>query len=231
MTHRQKTDYSPSNSFSTTDPSLFASRVTIDVLHVPTIRHMWLFKDERHGVISLPGTSAHSYSGFSVLSTPHLCGKCCVPLFCSVGGFCPFVWERHQTGTEGHMMAGTWSRWLFFLLGLCHLPWLSFFLFYFDGNFIIRKKKNWYWCHSSFVAKCFHSLLVTWSDVEGVKFFNKHTLFLAHCGLLLIIFWKNGQGLHFPLQIPICSCLSTPLVHLKAQATSTLLRLWFKTES
>lgn len=66
------------------------------------------------------GTSAHSYSGFSVLSTQHLYGKCCMPLFCSVGGFCPFVWKRHQTGPEGHMMAWTWSRWLFFVLLHCH---------------------------------------------------------------------------------------------------------------
>lgn len=76
-------------------------------------------------------------------STPHLYGKCFVPLFCSVGGFCPFVWKRHQTGPEGHMMPGTWSRWLFFLLLHCHYPELSFFFLSLSmENFIMRQKKT-----------------------------------------------------------------------------------------
>lgn len=43
-THQQKTIYNTPNSFSTTEPFLFARPMTIDVLHVPNIRHMWLFQ-------------------------------------------------------------------------------------------------------------------------------------------------------------------------------------------
>lgn len=196
-TYQQKTNYNPPNSFSTTEPSLSAPQMTIDALHVPSIRHMWLFQ-RRHGVISVPGTSAHSYSGFSVLSTAHLYGKCCVPLFCSVGGFCPFVWKRHQTGPEGHMMAWTWLRWLFFVLLHCHYPCLSFFsCFLLMENFIIRQtKENWHRCPHFFGQMLTNvSTVCWWLQVKfkvlsltfvltvghaGFQRFLQNTWFLAH---------------------------------------------------
>lgn len=65
-----------------------------------------------------------------------------VVCLCSVGGFCPFVWKRHQTGPEGHMMAWTWLRRLFFVLWHCHWPQLSFFLSSFDGKLHHKAEKR-----------------------------------------------------------------------------------------
>lgn len=104
-----------------TDPFLCTPRMTIDVFYTsPTSDTCGFFKHQWHGVISVLGTSAHFYIGFSVLSTAHLYGKSCAPLFCSVGGFCPFVWKSCQTRPEGHMMAWTSSGWLFLVLVHCH---------------------------------------------------------------------------------------------------------------
>lgn len=42
--HRQERNPKPADSFSTTEPFLCAPQMTRDVLHVPNIRHMWLFQ-------------------------------------------------------------------------------------------------------------------------------------------------------------------------------------------
>lgn len=42
--NEENTNYNQPNSFSTTEPFLSAPRMTIDLLHVPNIRHMWLFQ-------------------------------------------------------------------------------------------------------------------------------------------------------------------------------------------
>lgn len=73
----------------------------------------------------MSGTSAHSYSGFRVLSTPHLYGKVFHAfVLYSVGGLCVFLFERDIKQDLG----GT--------------GWPDADGNYFSSSFIIRTKQN-----------------------------------------------------------------------------------------
>lgn len=67
----------------------------------PTSDTCGFFKDKRHGVISVPVTSAHSY--WFLVFFPLLVYVESVVCLCSasVGGLCPFVWKTHQTVARG----------------------------------------------------------------------------------------------------------------------------------
>lgn len=69
-----------SHSLSTTHPFL-------PFTHPQHQTRVAFFKDKRHGCHLCASHICSLLLVFSVLSTPALCGKCCVPLFCFCGGF------------------------------------------------------------------------------------------------------------------------------------------------
>lgn len=83
-----------------TEATVSAPHILSFLLHIPNIRHVWLFQ-KRHGVISVPVTSAHSY--WFLVFFPLLVYVESVVRLCSasVGGLCPFVWKTHQTVARG----------------------------------------------------------------------------------------------------------------------------------
>lgn len=82
----------PQSQHHTSSPSFYTS---------PTSDTCGFFKDKRHGVISVPVTSAHSY--WFLVFFPLMVYVESVVCLCSasVGGFCPFVWKTHQTVARG----------------------------------------------------------------------------------------------------------------------------------
>lgn len=132
----------------------------------PTSDTCGFFKDEQHGVISALGTSAHSYSRFSVLSIPHLYGKCCVPLFC--GGLLSLCLKKTSNRVRGaHDGLNMIKMAIFYSLTSLSLAIVVTRLFSVDGKVNRKTQKSWHRCHHVLTDadKCFTSLLVNSSDV------------------------------------------------------------------
>lgn len=124
----------PQSQHHTSFPSFYTS---------PTSDTCGFFKDKRHGVISVPVTSAHSY--WFLVFFPLLVYVESVVCLCSasVGGLCPFVWKTHQTAARGtHDALDGIGMVIFFALSCCHWLWSLFFIFSPFMENIIRQKKD-----------------------------------------------------------------------------------------
>lgn len=74
----------------------------------PTSDTCGFFKDVRHGVISAPGTSAHSYSAFKCSFHCTFIWKVSCVFVLSCGGFLSLLFGRDiERGPEGHVTAWT----------------------------------------------------------------------------------------------------------------------------
>lgn len=188
-THQQKANYNPPNSFSTTAPFLPAPWMTKDILHVPNIRHMWLFQRPTTWCHLCAGAHLLTLTLFLVFFPLHIYMESVVCLCSVLWGVSVPLFKRDIKQSQ----RGTWwfehDRDGYFLSSYSVTSRGSHFsCFLLMENLIIRQKKEvWHRCHHFFWGggvKCFHSPLVNSSDVEGVKgfFFPKHTsfFFLAH---------------------------------------------------
>lgn len=127
-----------------TEATVSAPHILSFLLHIPNIRHVWLFfKDIRHGCHLCASHICSLLLVFSVLSTPGLCGKCCVPLFCFCGGFVSLcLKDTSNSGQRDAWCLGR-DRNGYFLLSLAVIDFGHCFLFspVFMEN-IIRQKKD-----------------------------------------------------------------------------------------
>lgn len=156
-------NHHPPTSFSTTEPFLLsAPRMTIDFLHVPNIRHMWLFQRQTTWCHLCAGAHLLTLTLVLVFFPLHIYMESVVCLCSVLWGVAVPLFERDiKQGRRG-----TW--WLehdrdgYFLFSYMVISLGSHFsCFLLMENFIIRQKNGT-------DVRCFYSLLVASSDVGGV---------------------------------------------------------------
>lgn len=190
-THQQKKIYNPPNSFSTTEPFPLCSSNDDRCFTCPQHQTHVAFSNTNDMVSSLCRAHLLTLTLVLVFFPLHIYMESVVCL-CSVGGFCPFVWKRHQTRPEGHMMAWTWLRRLFFVLWHCHWPQLSFFLSSFDGKLHHKAEKRKVAQMSSlfFLGQMLPNVFtVCWLLQVMLKVFFMMNTFLAYPMCVLNTWW------------------------------------------
>lgn len=126
-----------------TEATVSAPHILSFLLHIPNIRHVWLFQRQTTWCHLCASHICSLLLVFSVLSTPGLCGKCCVPLFCFCGGFVSLcLKDTSNSGQRDAWCLGRDRNGNFFALSCCHWLWSLFFIFSPFMENIIRQKKD-----------------------------------------------------------------------------------------